>query len=180
MYALEAHNGTVRWGCKLSGEHRPSDVVFWGFDSLMSNIDGQALGPVETQLLYRSADAEILAIDRPNGAERWRFAPLQGGTGTTLRLRVGETAIYVSDAGRLYALDKITGVVRWTFERLATGFRVESDVVSEAANVVTVVCGNGCLYALDAENGTIRDQFVFLESPTMADIVQTMFSHLLH
>jgi outer membrane protein assembly factor BamB len=149
VYAIDARTGDVRWRYEAD-------------DGVVSTptVDGGTV-------FVGGSDNHLYALDAETGRERWRFDTddrvIASPTVVDGRLYAGNLG------GKLYAVDTDVGELRWRFDSTRSG----DDGVAVSAVVTSspVVCDGGLyvgttvpeadgtygtLYALDADEGTVR------------------------
>lgn len=118
---------------------------------------GWALRPaVDSAAVYfATTNHEIVAIDRKNGAIRWRRTTGAAGSQTNgfNVLRVGSVVI-LGDRD-LYAYDALTGTPRWTFSP-ANGDQPGYGLLATNGALVFAGTPEGRVYAVDAASGAQR------------------------
>lgn len=138
-----------------------------------------------------SASGALLAIDRNDGRELWKFKSRMPIASTPAI--EGDTLYFVSSAGALVALDLATGEPRWTFAteyerhfeaRGLHGYGPAGQTMPDAWDVYTSSpavadgkvffgSGDGNVYAVEARSGVLQWKFplrdVVHASPTVVD-----------
>jgi outer membrane protein assembly factor BamB len=138
VYALDAHDGGLRWRFEAGSVIRSSPCVSAG------------------TVFVGSFDHNVYALDAATGRRRWTFRT--GDQVATCPVVSGGTVFAGSDDHRLYALEAATGRRRWAF---SAGARVG---VSPAVSGGVVCAGTdnpGSLYGVDAATGRQRWKTAF-------------------
>ena len=164
--AAFADDGTIYWGSLDVFIHavRPDGTLRWKTPTLGFVASSAAIGS-EGTVYIGSFDSALYALDPRKGEVKWSVATKDHiysspALGTD---EDGNTnAIYFGSAdGTIYALSP-EGVLLWTYD---TGDTIRSSPavgpgpVEEDRDVVYVGCGNGTLYAINADDGTRRWSF---------------------
>ena len=159
IYALDAVEGYKVWS------HATGEQI-WSTPA----VEGDTL-------FIGSFDKKLYALDTSDGSQRWAFETQGAITSTPL---VDEDKVYFGTFGRrFYALDIVSGEEVWRFpaddsdEDKPKNWFWAKPLVSNG----TIYAPNmdGKVYALDAETGTMVNQFdlggQIVSSPVMIDIV---------
>lgn len=133
----------------------PTDAVAeqWQFAAAETDASVSELAVSETSV-YVGDRANVYAIDRTDGSERWRFETGERTYGTpaiaddTVYVRVGDHLVFALAAG--------TGEERWRFEMERTGDSPDRSGPTVADGTVYVGGTNRTLYALDGRTGEER------------------------
>lgn len=145
IYALDASDGTLRWGFSTGDRVRASPAV------------------VDNTVYVGNKAGTFFAIDATDGTERWRFTlpeARQKEIGSSAAV-VDETVYFGSWDGSVYALDASDSTEQWTFQ---TGGPVLSSPAVLGGSIF-IGSGDNSVYSLDGETGA--QQWVF----NTADIV---------
>jgi len=158
IYALDAHNGSVRWSFKTGDVVHASPAI----------ADGK--------LYVGSWDSYFYALDAGTGKELWRF---KTGDDPDIHNQVGiqssatfadGTVYFGCRDSNLYALDADTGHKRWLFSNHGS-WVITSPVVQEG-KVYFATSDTATLFVLDAHDGqslaSLKFQWPFFGSPSIA------------
>jgi outer membrane protein assembly factor BamB len=171
QFRTDAHHGGLYAGAGVPVLHG----VKWKFRAGAAIVSSPAVsGGV---VYFGSGDHNVYAVDERTGALRWKFAT--GGRVSSSPAVAGGTLYIGSFDGNLYALDAASGSLRWKFatqgERRFSGrhlhgaqpaaelmpdpFDLFLSSPAVQANTVYFGSGDGNVYALQADSGTLRWKF---------------------
>ena len=171
QFRADAHHGGLYAGAGVPVLHG----VKWKFRAGAAIVSSPAVsGGV---VYFGSGDHHVYALDERTGALRWKFAT--GGRVSASPAVAGGTLYVGSFDGNFYALDAASGSLRWKFatqgERRFSGRHLHgaqpaAEVMPDPfdlflsspavqANTVYFGSGDGNVYALQADSGTLRWKF---------------------
>jgi len=161
FYALNAATGAMRWKFTTGGERHFEAKGLHGMtpmgQTFFDPFDMYLSSPVVVgdTVFFGSGDGHMYALDRANGAVRWKFK-----TGDVVHASpaYSDGVLYFGSwDSYFYAIDAQTGREKWKFHggedpliHNQVGFQSSAAVVD---GVVYVGCRDSNLYALDAATG---------------------------
>ena len=161
FYALNAGTGALRWKFTTGGERHFEAKGLHGMTPMGQTFfdlyDLYLSSPVVVgdSVFFGSGDGNLYALDRRNGALRWKF-----GTGDVVHASpaYADGVLYFGSwDSYFYAVDAKTGQEKWRFHggedpviHNQVGFQSSAAV---ADGIVYVGCRDSNLYALDAATG---------------------------
>jgi outer membrane protein assembly factor BamB len=134
LSALDANSGALKWRVQ-----RDSDNGGGGGSPTFCN----------GSVYMVSYNYELFCFDATDGRIKWRKSSL----GTIYNPVAYDDIVYVSDPQNLYALDGKTGNEKWRF---AAMYNVSFTSCTFANGILYLGDSNGYVYAIDANNGSIR------------------------
>jgi outer membrane protein assembly factor BamB len=158
--ALDIKTGAIRWVWKpglISGDTATSGMFRSG--SMGVRVSGDTLYATVWHYVTRSggqSEAWVVALNRSNGVEIWRFRlPFKGG-GVLIEgspVAYQNLVIVHTLSGATYAVDRFAPSVSWQFSTPAALYSTvaEAELLDDK---VYVDGGDGHLYALRARDGT--------------------------
>jgi len=160
LYCLDAASGQPDWTVTIGASPAPRSSPGsdgYRYDSFASAavVDGGTV-------FVGTLDGEMVALDRANGSERWRFSAGDSVTSTPAVYR--RILMFGSFDHHVYAVDSRSGELRWRFD---TGAPVVSSPA--VAGSVTIIGSRSYdLFGLDTDDGSVRwrfyDWFSWIES----------------
>ena len=161
FYALNAATGALRWKFATGGERHFEAKGLHGMtptaQTFFDLYDLYLSSPVVVgdSVFFGSGDGHLYALDRANGALRWKFK-----TGDVVHASpayAGGVLYFGSWDSYFYAVDAKTGQEKWRFHggedpvaHNQVGFQSSAAVVD---GVVYVGCRDSNFYAIDAATG---------------------------
>ncbi len=179
----------ARTGAQDSSPPRSFHQVKWSFPTGDRIVSSPAWH--EGTVIFGSDDGNVYAVDAATGRQRWQATT--GGPVSSSPALAGGRVYIVSYDGRLHALDATTGETLWKFAtagerrfeaRGLHGMQPRSQTFADPYDVylssplvvegaVYFGSGDGHLYAVDADQGTLRWKLrtgdVVHASPAYAD-----------
>jgi outer membrane protein assembly factor BamB len=159
--AAFANDGTIFWGSCDTFIHAVSSQggQLWRKRTLGFISASAAVGS-DGMVYIGSFDSNLYALDPKNGRTRWKFRTgdhIYASVGLGCDQQGNTTAIYLASTdGFVYALGP-SGRLLWKFASLAPVRSSPAVGLSpEGDEIVYFGCGDGCLYALNAIDGSLR------------------------
>lgn len=183
------HGNVMRTGVYASPGPEQFNGVKWKFKTNGPVLSSPAIA--DGVVFFGSEDGLLYAVDQQTGQQKWKFQT-KGAVSSSPAVENG-VVYFGSFDGRFYALDANSGSLKWQFQtgyerrfqaKAIHGNRPNEQTIPDAWDFFTSSpavfkgrvyfgSGDGNVYALDAQTGTLKWKFqtgdVVHSSPALAD-----------